>query len=486
MDGRQDNYDNMDMEMSDNSDGEMFACKAEHKAMKDSLKKSGKKKDGNCSEYGGGNEYGGGEADEYGGGGGSSEYGSGAGIDYGGGSSAAQVHDRYTQPPPAIQRPGLPGLGGTNYSIQHEYQNSAEAWKRPSSSQNEDRSPSPTPAKIEKKAELYKDKSKEKDSHSSREKDKRSSRDRDLKDRDHHREKDRNRRSRSRSKGRKRSRSRDRDRRDRRSRSRSRERRDFKTHHPPRRGRDWRDADRRGKYRGDRGGDRSERFGQQRDEHRKNIEEQFRKAEEMGVEIPKYLKPGAVNPLSYAEQVQKRKMLWKKSDPESGDKAKSSNEGDMSTPKAGNQSVGKSSNVGGSGAPSNATSFNKWEATNFGDDAANEKFRRLMGIKSAAKPEDFKEAEAPGKDSEKIMSDLQRNYDVARQQTHRNRGIGLGFSNSEPMASQYGAPPSHNHPHQHPHAQQQQHHHHYQHQQQQSFESNSRPSYGISFVRKNT
>ena len=168
MDGRQDNYDNMDMEMSDNSDGEMFACKAEHKAMKDSLKKAGKKKDGNCSEYGGGgNEYGGGEADEYGGG--SSEYGSGAGVDYGGGSAAA-VANKYSQPPPAMQRPGLPGLGGANYSIQHEYQGSAEAWKRPSSSQNEDRSPSPTPAKIEKKAELYKDKdkSKEKDAHSSR------------------------------------------------------------------------------------------------------------------------------------------------------------------------------------------------------------------------------------------------------------------------------------------------------------------------------
>ena len=32
----------------------------------------------------------------------------------------------------------------------------------------------------------------------------------------------------------------------------------------------------------------------------------------MGVELPKYLKPGAVNPLSYAEQMQKRKALWAK------------------------------------------------------------------------------------------------------------------------------------------------------------------------------
>jgi hypothetical protein len=39
MDGKQDNYDNMDMDMSDNSDSEMFACKAEYKAMKAGLTK---------------------------------------------------------------------------------------------------------------------------------------------------------------------------------------------------------------------------------------------------------------------------------------------------------------------------------------------------------------------------------------------------------------------------------------------------------------
>ena len=51
-----------------------------------------------------------------------------------------------------------------------------------------------------------------------------------------------------------------------------------------------------------------------------------------------------------------------------------------------------------------------------------------MGIKSnsAAK------GPAPGSNQEKIKEDLEKNYEVARQQTHRNRGLGLGFSNVEP------------------------------------------------------
>lgn len=32
-----------------------------------------------------------------------------------------------------------------------------------------------------------------------------------------------------------------------------------------------------------------------------------------GIAVPKYYNPAAVNPLKYAEQVQKRKLLWSKS-----------------------------------------------------------------------------------------------------------------------------------------------------------------------------
>ena len=196
---------------------------------------------------------------------------------------------------------------------------------------------------------------------------------------------------------------------------------------------------------------------------RKTFEDQFKKAEEMGVEIPKYLKPGAVNPLSYAEQVQKRKMLWKKPESAEGDKTKA--EGNITAPSAatsGNCQNKAAPVTAAAGSGANPTSFNKWEATNFGDDAANEKFRRLMGIKVAAKPEEFKVDEAPGKDADKIMSDLQRNYDVARQQTHRNRGIGLGFGGGSEFAPQ------------------QQH----SNFSQPGLDAVSRPSFGINFVKK--
>lgn len=150
----------------------------------------------------------------------------------------------------------------------------------------------------------------------------------------------------------------------------------------------------------------------------------MRKAEEMGVEMPKYMKPGAFNPLSYAEQVQKRKMLWSKpakNDSNQSDNAESKVETTKEQPKQvvtdGNQKI----------------SFNKWETTNFGNDTQNEKFRRLMGIKATpAGPLPKDEKTTPHSNSGRIQEDLEKNYEAARQQTHRNRGLGLGFSNTEP------------------------------------------------------
>jgi hypothetical protein len=69
-----------------------------------------------------------------------------------------------------------------------------------------------------------------------------------------------------------------------------------------------------------------------------------------------------VNPASYAEQMQKRKMLWKKPE-KSGEEA-----GPVQ------QVVAKPVET----VKPAVVSFNKWEATNFGSDEANEKFRRLM------------------------------------------------------------------------------------------------------------
>ena len=41
-----------------------------------------------------------------------------------------------------------------------------------------------------------------------------------------------------------------------------------------------------------------------------------------GVAVPSYYNPAAVNPLKYAEQLKKRKMLWSKAGKETTDKEK--------------------------------------------------------------------------------------------------------------------------------------------------------------------
>merc|ERR1712098_65010 len=87
-------------------------------------------------------------------------------------------------------------------------------------------------------------------------------------------------------------------------------------------------------------------------------------------------------------------------------------------------------------------SHGNWESTNFGNDKMNERFRRLMGIKggnsntpsatadNAASARNKIQVGGGEHTHDKIMNDLDRNYEAARQQTHRNRGIGLGFSDS--------------------------------------------------------
>jgi len=239
-------------------------------------------------------------------------------------------------------------------------------------------------------------------------------------------------RERTRSRDRRRSRSGDRRRRSRsrdgrhggRSRSRDRRRSRSRDRSPRRDG---------GKGRGGWGRDR-DRGRRDKDDHSRNVEEQVKKAKEMGVEMPKYFKPGAINPLSYAEQMQKRKLMWSKpvagsgpaAAPVQGQEGAGGGGGGSSAASAAGQ-ISQAGKVQGDAAGPK-TSFNNWEATNFGDASANEKFRRLMGIKSnsAAK------GPAPGENQEKIKEDLEKNYEVARQQTHRNRGLGLGFSNVEP------------------------------------------------------
>ncbi|XP_038558902.1 arginine/serine-rich coiled-coil protein 2 isoform X1 [Micropterus salmoides] len=120
---------------------------------------------------------------------------------------------------------------------------------------------------------------------------------------------------------------------------------------------------------------------------------------ETGIAVPSYYNPSSVNPMKFAEQEKKRKMLWQ------GKK-----EGDKSQ------------------------TAELWEKLNFGNKDQNVKFRKLMGIKG----EDDAEASKPINDEgiktlqkqEEMFRNLDVQYEMARSQTHTQRGMGLGFSSS--------------------------------------------------------
>merc|ERR1712020_409356 len=116
-----------------------------------------------------------------------------------------------------------------------------------------------------------------------------------------------------------------------------------------------------------------------------SYESQLEKVKEItGVEVPKYYNPSAINPLRYAEQIKKRQMLWSKKPSETFQSA----EATAAAVAAAAPAIEPKPNPASSSStpvnnPMLKTSYNKWETTNFGNDKANEKFRRLMGIKNA-------------------------------------------------------------------------------------------------------
>jgi len=111
-----------------------------------------------------------------------------------------------------------------------------------------------------------------------------------------------------------------------------------------------------------------------------------------GVEIPSFYNPAAINPVKYAEQVQKRKLLWSKNKDKEVD--------------------------------------TKWNATSLSsdsDDKSKEKFRKLMGIHGKT-AERIEESAVQTEDKQRELFDgLDREYQMARMTTHTHRGIGLGF-----------------------------------------------------------
>lgn len=155
-----------------------------------------------------------------------------------------------------------------------------------------------------------------------------------------------------------------------------------------------------------------------------------------GIELPSYYNPVAVNPNKYAEQIQKRKLLW-------GNKQNN----DVVT-----QVVESKPTV---------TTTNKtatiWQSTKFGDQdgKVTAKFKRLMGIKDIgtgiilinylfsfflfyylcclnfigvdSQTSHQGQTKDIIKKQEEMFSSMESQYEVARMATHTHRGLGLGF-----------------------------------------------------------
>lgn len=120
---------------------------------------------------------------------------------------------------------------------------------------------------------------------------------------------------------------------------------------------------------------------------------------ETGIAVPSYYNPSAVNPMKFAEQAKKRKMLWQgKKD---GDKSQTAE---------------------------------VWESLNFGNKDQNVKFRKLMGIKGEEEGGSSGAGNEEGlktlQQQEEMFRNLDVQYEMARSQTHTQRGMGLGFSSS--------------------------------------------------------
>ncbi|XP_011637686.1 arginine/serine-rich coiled-coil protein 2 isoform X2 [Pogonomyrmex barbatus] len=106
----------------------------------------------------------------------------------------------------------------------------------------------------------------------------------------------------------------------------------------------------------------------------------------------------------YAEQIQKRKLLW----------------------------ANKSKQDDGNNTSTTASAANTWMGTTFTHDQDGKvtaKFKRLMGIKG-----DLPNASAVGakpdilKKQEEMFNNMEQQYEVARATTHTQRGVGLGYA----------------------------------------------------------
>jgi hypothetical protein len=117
----------------------------------------------------------------------------------------------------------------------------------------------------------------------------------------------------------------------------------------------------------------------------------FKTEEATGVKIPTFYNPNVVNPLVYAEQERKRKLLWSKSD--------------------------------------TTSTINVGKAIVESQDEKNAlKFRKLMGIKETnSEMLTGSSTNDLNKMQNKTFDALDKEYQFARMATHTHRGMGLGF-----------------------------------------------------------
>ncbi|XP_025412069.1 arginine/serine-rich coiled-coil protein 2-like isoform X2 [Sipha flava] len=146
----------------------------------------------------------------------------------------------------------------------------------------------------------------------------------------------------------------------------------------------------------------------------KSMEAQVEKVKvQTGIELPSYYNPVAVNPNKYAEQIQKRKLLW-------GNKQNNDVVKQVEESKPAVAAINKTATI--------------WQSTKFGDQdgKVTAKFKRLMGIKDNEKGVDGPTSQqGQSKDiikkQEEMFNSMESQYEVARMATHTHRGLGLGF-----------------------------------------------------------
>jgi len=130
-----------------------------------------------------------------------------------------------------------------------------------------------------------------------------------------------------------------------------------------------------------------------------------------GFSIPSYYNPAGVNPIKYAQQMQKKRLIWgnKKPEGEASGEKKEVEEKSSHAQNAGPESL--------------------WQGTTFSQDQDGKltaKFKRLMGIKGGDDKPTEKSSDLIQK-QEEMFSSMEKQYEVARVSTHTHRGLGLGF-----------------------------------------------------------